>query len=952
MRIKHLLLFQFCIIILSGQVFSQETGNIKGFVKDALTGEPLIGANIILKGTSFGAATDFKGEYIIRSVPKGKYILMVSYIGYIAEKTEITVSKNRTLEQTFKLNYTVVNEDEVIVTAQAEGQMNAINKQLSSKSIKNVVSAKQIQELPDANAAEAIGRLPGVSLLRNGGEGSKVVIRGLSPQYSKIQVEGVSMSATGEGENGGERSSDLSMISPYMLEGIEVTKAALPNQEADVIGGTVNFILREAPKDFHFDVLSQSSYNGLKSELGDYKLMFSGSNRFFDNKLGVFAQFDLEKRNRSSYDLGVNYDPGKLETTISSVNLNDFDRKLKRYGGTFVLDYKLPNGKVQLNSFISGINKHITKRFESHNIQSLSHNYSLEDFENDLLVMTNLLKVEHNLFGGQFDIGVSYSYSENNTPMKSNFTGSEINAYDASVNNFSGPPIEVPNYAKNDYSNIILKNMFISDLHSLEGELGAFIDYKYDFNIKDFANFSIKTGYKYKTKKKEFDKNQDRVDFVFNSINNDIILKTYPWMEETVSLGTRKMPFILFHDPDYDGSNFLNGEYEITNMPKVDLMTDIAKLLKRTSPFYHTNYTESQKDDYYGDEYYNAAYVMSEIKIGHNITFISGIRYEKNTTTYKGARGSAVQWKDRYPHYDTTTTRQNEFWLPMVHLRYKPLDWFDIRLAYTETLSRPNYNSVIPFWYLGQEYITWNNPQLKPAHSTNYDIYASFYNNEIGLFTIGYFKKSIADMLFWSGNNIVLNNDKYGIPATETGKRLGTMINNPFAVKLNGFEVDWKTNFWYLPSVLKGLVLSVNYTYTFSEAKYPKTIIKYVYVPRPSLTVKDSFYVDRLVNQPSNIINFTLGYDYKGFSTRISLLYQDDIFKRTHFYKTHRGISIEFYKLDVSIRQKLPIEGLELFSNISNITNTIEEDINVGTGYPLRKQQYGMTLDVGLRYRY
>ncbi len=83
----------------------------------------------------------------------------------------------------------------VTVTAQAEGQYQAINEQLNSSSIKNVVSAARIQELPDANAAESVGRLPGVSLIREGGEGSKVVIRGLSPQYNQITIDGIEMAS-------------------------------------------------------------------------------------------------------------------------------------------------------------------------------------------------------------------------------------------------------------------------------------------------------------------------------------------------------------------------------------------------------------------------------------------------------------------------------------------------------------------------------------------------------------------------------------------------------------------------------------------------------------------------------------------------------------------------------------------------------------------------------------
>ncbi len=131
--------------------------------------------------------------------------------------------------------------------------------------IMNVVSAARIQELPDVNAAESVGRLPGVSLIRTGGEGSQVVIRGLSPQYNQITMDGVELSSNVNSQNSiisgdrnqgtaaasllGDRGMDLSMISSSMLGGIEVIKAITPDMDATVLGGVVNFDMRKAAKE-------------------------------------------------------------------------------------------------------------------------------------------------------------------------------------------------------------------------------------------------------------------------------------------------------------------------------------------------------------------------------------------------------------------------------------------------------------------------------------------------------------------------------------------------------------------------------------------------------------------------------------------------------------------------------------------------------------------------------
>ncbi len=180
------------------------------------------------------------------------------------------------------------------------------------------------------------------------------------------------------------------------------------------------------------------------------------------------------------------------------------------------------------------------------------------------------------------------------------------------------------------------------------------------------------------------------------------------------------------------------------------------------------------------------------------------------------------------------------------------------------------------------------------------------------------------------------------------------MINNKFPAELYGLELEWQTHFWYLPGVLKGLILNINYTHTFSEAKYPRTIIETQYLNEPpwvQTTNIDTFYTDRLLNQPNNILNVTIGFDYKGFSTRVSMLYQDDIFKQDNFWRRLRATSDQYIRWDISLRQKLPIEGLELLANFNNISASIERDINVGEKYPIREQHYGSTADIGLRYR-
>ncbi len=190
----------FASLIVLGVAFTDaavfaEHVSVQGYVRDAKTGEPLLGATVMFVGTSMGAATDMKGKYIIPNVPPGNYTIKVIYIGYEEWKSAITVA-GENFQQDFKLDPVGVMGTEVVVTAQAAGQNAAINQQLSSTQIVNVVSAAKIQELPDANAAESVGRLPGVFVLRSGGEGYEVAIRGLQPKYNEVTIDGIKMGAS------------------------------------------------------------------------------------------------------------------------------------------------------------------------------------------------------------------------------------------------------------------------------------------------------------------------------------------------------------------------------------------------------------------------------------------------------------------------------------------------------------------------------------------------------------------------------------------------------------------------------------------------------------------------------------------------------------------------------------------------------------------------------------
>jgi len=947
-------------------------GSIEGYVKDSKTGEPLFGANIILIGTSMGGATDMDGKYIIPAVPTGTYSVRISYIGYNEQKAEIKVQTGANTKKNFSLEAVGIEGQVVEITAQASGQMQAINQQLTSSQIINVVSAAKIQELPDANAAESIGRLPGVSVLRNGGEGNEVVVRGLAPKFNKIMIDGVEMSST----NPDDRSTDLSMISSNMLEGIEVSKSVTPDMDANVIGGTVNFNLREAktkePGIPSFSLLTQGSYNNLPdavNKFNNYKYVISGEDRFLDDRFGVFAQIEIERKNLSSNELGATYThPGEnyVQYLTTGLNLYDILRDRQRYNGALVIDYKLPEGKIKFTNFLSSGGTNIQNRQEYFDILYNQHSYTLTNSNSKLNIITNAIDLQQKLSIFQIDARLSHAYSETKDPSDWSINFLQTSAGLGVYNNKSNiNPQDIPNVTNNDFSKTLINTIATNSSFTRERALTASLDLKTNVNLSDFISAEIKFGgiYRYQTRSFNYDiYDGGGLQFGDAGYVNDLIISAFSLPPNI----RYKITVPYFIDPNFSYGKFLHGEYKMVAPLNHNLLTEMADLMKNnvqeitahngTSAFGHDNFL-STTNNYSGNENQSAFYIMSTINIGPLITIIPGVRYQNLQTDYTGVRGVESRLSfDAYNHYDTTVAQNHGYWLPDVSLRYKPFSWFDARLAYSNTLAYPDFNAIIPRIDVGTA-IAWNNYKLVPSRSTNYDVSLSFYDNTIGLFTVGGFLKQIDNLIyswfFYASGAQALQYyppSLIGSSIPQGTYSINTFVNDPYKINNYGIEFDWQTHFWYLPGPLSGLVFSANYTHIFSEAKYP-----FVYTKSTgrSITFIDTSFTDRLLDQPNNILNLSLGFDYRDFSIRISMLYQADIFTGVNYWPQLRSNTSSYTRWDLAAKQVLPLFGIQIFGNINNMNGA--RDISViqgGAGVPQSEQDYGLTADFGIRLNF
>ena len=187
-----------------------------------------------------------------------------------------------------------VIEEVVAVGHIFEGQAKALDTQRNSNRILNAISADGIGKLPDRNAAEAVQRLPGVSIERDQGEGRFVAVRGLPAQWSSASLNGDRI-PTAEEETT-SRATAFDFFPTEMIESVEVSKAVTPDMEGDAIGGNVNFITRTAPDDTTLDVTLGTNYSEKADKTG-YNLNILGGDRSDDGRWGYIVNASAYMRN-------------------------------------------------------------------------------------------------------------------------------------------------------------------------------------------------------------------------------------------------------------------------------------------------------------------------------------------------------------------------------------------------------------------------------------------------------------------------------------------------------------------------------------------------------------------------------------------------------------------------------------------------------------------------------
>jgi len=772
-----------------------------------------------------------------------------------------------------------VNDDieEVVSIGQKAGLKSALKKQQDSDSIISVVDSDGLGQFPDTTAAEAVRRLSGISVENDQGEGRYIVIRGMSPELNSFAFNGAMLAAP---EN--NRAVLLDGLSTDLLSSITVSKTLTPDQDADSIGGRIDFKTLN-PLDI------DGSYNRLKIESSWNELTESSNNPRMSFTTGRKVSSDF------AYSVGMNY---QSRQTIANNNetgfgwepennvwfMNDdyeqryYDLTRQRLGFSGEMSF-LINDSTQL--YIRALHNDYQDdelRFKdeygkldmvSMGATSARYDRVRHDVETRQRIETRTLQAisfggstELDFRGNVFNVDFDYSYSfaeENDTDNADATFRCEIRAdkdkcidldgvYDDWVAEIDWSNPQTPVFMWNpsvpginaayDLCNYVLDEVEFEKAVS-EDTINAF---KLDFT-RDLVRFGFDATEKFGFKSSEREKNV-QIDNSFWSGGDYTLANLNP-----TGPAIWRLPNPFFTSA---------GPSAVRNLENLLDTMEISEDSSRYASF---------AEDFITNEDVTSIYYMNTFR-GEVATIILGFRYEITDTETLGNDASlnedgvggyvcAGSFADDVCVVPQIASGRHEFFAPNFTYKLQLDDNLIFRAARWSALSRPKFTASAfrtmveieeDDGEIDEAKAEVGNPNLKPMEATNYDFGLEYYFSDFSYVGINFFTKYI-------------KNDVYKVLREDVSYQ-GIMLDeyvsyvNADEGELNGMEI----NFQYELENLPGFFVSANYTSTEGENESP--FDRTERIPFRKLSEQNA--------------NLSFGYDKGKFDVRLAANYRSD----------------------------------------------------------------------------
>jgi hypothetical protein len=234
------LLASFFFLVALPSLWAQ-TGSIKGTVIETRTNEPLIGVTVLIENTTIGSATDIEGKFHIKNVGAGTHVLIVSAVGYKTQKiTDVVVEAGKTtsLHLTMEEDSEELGSVVVVSFRETDSEIAVVEEVRRAEAVANGISAEQISQSQDSDAAQVMTRLPGVTITDN----RFVIVRGVADRYNNVMINN-SIAPSTEID---VRTFSFDLIPSNAIDRLLVYKSGAPDMPGDFAGGMIKVFTKNS----------------------------------------------------------------------------------------------------------------------------------------------------------------------------------------------------------------------------------------------------------------------------------------------------------------------------------------------------------------------------------------------------------------------------------------------------------------------------------------------------------------------------------------------------------------------------------------------------------------------------------------------------------------------------------------------------------------------------------
>tara|TARA_R110001592_G_scaffold102853_1_gene290045 strand:- start:4767 stop:7433 length:2667 start_codon:yes stop_codon:yes gene_type:complete len=848
------------------------------------------------------------------------------------------------------------NETEIIIVTGIRSSLKAsmLNKR-EAINVSDGITAEDLGKFPDQNVAESLQRITGVSIDRSGGEGQYVSVRGFGPQFNMVTVNGRQMAT----ENSG-REFSFDTLAAELITGADVYKSPTAAMQEGGIGATINI---KTARPFDFDGFKAAgSVKGLYDELsGKTSPQASGliTNTFMDNRLGVLVSASLQQRESQTnmmetryYRPGVNFTAqnGKEFSNVNvpqnfDIGVDEQDRT--RTSGTAVIQYA-PNDDLTLT--FDGL---VSKFEVDSQSTNAGHWFS-----------------EGNFIDAEVDDNNTVVYIENSNAGATDFIrrsfGREvnINAFglnaEYSINDELTMTVDLSRSSaeENSGGDVFFNVIGYNNAYTWDNRAGGDTP-TLSVDGGDAALLNANAGKAHYNERNGWDRddelNEYRVDFEWETGKDTFTQMRWGLYSQNRTKNASRLyasdcgvycgygtgvPEDLL--TPYVANDFFSGVPNTWLTYDVDAYDAYRATLDPVTGEAYNNPT-SQSDAYIVEEDVLSAYIDFTFEGDFSDmpwTVNMGVRYSRTDANLSGVTRELIDLQpipndpsdlnEIYAEGDngTPVTSSNKYTniLPSMNLKLELTDEMLVRLAYSETLTRPTMDALNPAVTIttsrpNNNQATGGNAGLQPYLSTNWDLSYEYYYADTSNFVVAVFSKEVDSFITSTVATEVFNLESGSYDFDVRRPRNGDVV------QVNGLEIAW-THTWE-----SGFGLQANATFVDSDAAIDNS-------------ASESFALEGL-GDSKNIIAF---YENGPFQARIAYNKRDDFLQNlvSPFGGTEPLNTEAYAQWDISGSYDIN-ETVTVFAEGINITNEVTRRNGRYQNQFVRLEDTGARWAVGVR---